>query len=757
MTQSTFETLGLPAPLLRALLETGYTTPTPIQQQAIPPLLAGRDILGLAETGSGKTAAFTLPILARLSDDGQPAKPKNIRALILAPTRELAIQIGDSISTYGKNLSLTHAVIYGGVGISPQIRTLAGGVDVLVATPGRLIDLAGSRALRFDDVRHFVLDEADRMLDMGFIRDVRRIVRALPKSRQSLLFSATMPDDIAELAAEMLNDPVRIEVARTGTPVDRIMQRVHFVEEHKKRAAIVALLKNPALARVIAFTRTKRGADRLARVLQAASIEAYAIHGNKSQSARQNALASFRDGQARVLVATDIAARGIDIDAITHVINYDIPNVPETYVHRIGRTARAGASGAAISLCGPEERSYLRDIERLMGLSVADAGGIEDIATVEASLPPVRRAKTVASGDDTETHFVRERGKVEGRRFVPRLLERDAWHEGKDLRAHAEQAKDVQEQRRRVPDRDDHRRSDDRRKSFETSGERRDQRPGPRPGPRDRDRPSYSSQDKRERDGSRFRSEYRPGGNDRSADSRDRTDPGDRTRSQQRDRSPRREGTPPSRSERGQGRPPRQNGERPWHNRDRAQESASRPDHRSGSDRPWRKEGDARSTERWSPGQGDQRRPRPHEGNRSSQRDGQARPDNGERRFQRDERGPRPQRSEQHGDRASSGRPHRDRDERPWRERSDRPTAGQRESNDGAPRRTSPHRYGDRDGSSRDRNNNARHGAEQRSPDRQTDGSVRRSEKPVGVRPFRTKPNQSGDRRRERPTRNAGS
>ena len=296
--------------------------------------------------------------------------------LILAPTRELAIQIAESLGTYGKYTTLTHTLIFGGVGANPQMRAMQKGVDIVVATPGRLLDLIASRHVFLDEVTHFVLDEADRMLDMGFIHDVRRIVKLLPKSRQSLLFSATMPDDIAKLAAEMLNNPQRVEVARAGKTVDRIEQSVHFVGAKEKRAALAALLQNAEMKRVIVFTRTKRGANRVADTLDVAGISAVAIHGNKSQNARQAALEQFRKGEARVLVATDIAARGIDIDDITHVINYELPNMPESYVHRIGRTARAGADGIAIALCAPDERPYLRDIERLTKTPLTDAGAV---------------------------------------------------------------------------------------------------------------------------------------------------------------------------------------------------------------------------------------------------------------------------------------------------------------------------------------------------------------------------------------------
>jgi len=371
----TFSGLGLFEPLCRALSAENYTNPTPIQTRAIPPLLAGRDLLGIAQTGTGKTAAFALPIMQALRASGERAGPRATRALVLAPTRELAIQIAVAFRTYGRHLNLRHAVVYGGVGQRPQVEALKRGVDVLIATPGRLLDLYGQGHVRFEGLRHLVLDEADRMLDMGFIRDVRKIVAALPRRRQTIFLSATMPQSVAGLAAEMLNDPVRVAVTPTATPVERIAQSVFFVANPEKRSLLVRVLRDPDLSRAIVFTRTKHGANRVAEQLGKAGIAAEAIHGNKSQGARQRALESFRNGQSRVLVATDIAARGIDVDGITHVINFELPNVPEDYVHRIGRTARAGAEGAAISFCGPEEQAYLRDIETLTRQRLAVAGG----------------------------------------------------------------------------------------------------------------------------------------------------------------------------------------------------------------------------------------------------------------------------------------------------------------------------------------------------------------------------------------------
>jgi ATP-dependent RNA helicase RhlE len=366
-----FSELALVEPLQRALQDEKYETPTPIQAQAIPHLLAGRDLLGIAQTGTGKTAAFALPILQRLSANRVAPQRGNVRALILTPTRELAIQIGESFRAYGRHLGLRHAVIFGGVGQKPQVDALQRGLDILVATPGRLLDLMQQRHTRFDTLEVFVLDEADRMLDMGFIHDVKRIVAVLPKVRQNLLFSATMPATIASLAAGMLKDPVRVEVTPAASTVDRIDQRLYHVAAGNKRALLADMLKDKALARVLVFTRTKHGANRVADQLGRGGFGVEAIHGNKSQAARQRALANFRTGRTRVLVATDIAARGIDIDEISHVVNYDIPNESETYVHRIGRTARAGAAGIALSFCDPAERAYLRDIEKLIRRSIA--------------------------------------------------------------------------------------------------------------------------------------------------------------------------------------------------------------------------------------------------------------------------------------------------------------------------------------------------------------------------------------------------
>jgi ATP-dependent RNA helicase RhlE len=367
---TTFSDLGLAAPILQALQGEGYATPTPIQAKAIPTVLAGRDLLGIAQTGTGKTAAFALPIIHRLAAERRQAHRRGCRVLVLTPTRELATQIAESFRAYGRHLGLSVAVVFGGVGHRPQTQALARGVDVLVATPGRLIDHIAQRDISLAGTEVFVLDEADRMLDLGFLPPIRRIVSQLPKQRQNLFFSATMPAEIGKLADDLLRDPVRIAVTPSASTVDSVTQRVLHIESHNKRSLLVELFADPQMSRALVFTRTKRGADRVARHLEAAGICVAAIHGNKSQSQREQALAAFRASKVRVLVATDIAARGIDVDQVTHVVNYELPEVPESYVHRIGRTARAGATGTAISLCDADERNLLRDIERLTRQSI---------------------------------------------------------------------------------------------------------------------------------------------------------------------------------------------------------------------------------------------------------------------------------------------------------------------------------------------------------------------------------------------------
>ncbi len=393
-----FSRLGLVAPLQRAVSDAGYTDPTPIQAQSIPHLLEGRDLLGCARTGTGKTAAFALPILQRLSSNAQRAHAGCARALVLVPTRELASQVGQSFQTYGKNLRLSVAVIYGGVGQASQVRALARGIDVLVATPGRLLDLMQQGHVKLDRVETLVLDEADHMLDLGFIPDVRRVLAALPKQRQTLLFSATMPPPISALAERILSRPVKVQVTPSASTVEEVEQRVYFVTRAGKAGLLAELLADPAVERALVFTRTKRGADRVARKLVSDGIPAQAIHGNKSQVARERTLKGFRGGKVRVLVATDIAARGLDVDDITHVINYELPNVPETYVHRIGRTARAGASGVAISLCDGEERAHLRDIERLIRRELGVVGSPEGQRRLAQQTTPARRHASARDG-----------------------------------------------------------------------------------------------------------------------------------------------------------------------------------------------------------------------------------------------------------------------------------------------------------------------------------------------------------------------
>ncbi|MGE0740614.1 MAG: DEAD/DEAH box helicase [Hyphomonadaceae bacterium] len=353
------------APILKALDAEGYATPTPIQTQAIPIVLGGRDLIGLAQTGTGKTAAFALPILDRLMLNRKHAGERSCRALVLAPTRELAAQIGDSFRAYGRFLGLSTAVVFGGASMFKQKQALYRGVDILVATPGRLLDHTAQRSLRLDKVEILVLDEADHMLDMGFIHDLRRIATLVPKNRQTLFFSATMPPPIAELAEQFLESPERVAVTPVSSTAERVEQAVIHVDHSRKQDLLHALLANKAIKRGLVFARTKHGADRVVRKLEAAGFEAEAIHGNKSQGQRTRALEAFKKGKARLLVATEIAARGIDVDDVSHVINFDLPNVPEQYVHRIGRTARAGQGGTAISFCAPDERAYLKDIEKL--------------------------------------------------------------------------------------------------------------------------------------------------------------------------------------------------------------------------------------------------------------------------------------------------------------------------------------------------------------------------------------------------------
>ena len=384
-----FTELLLAEPILRAVSSEGYTVATPVQEQAIPHILRGRDMLGCAQTGTGKTAAFALPILHRLSIAARPGGAARPRCLVLCPTRELAIQIAESFRVYGKHLGLRCAVVYGGVGVGPQAEALRRGVDILIATPGRLLDLLGQRLADLRSVEVLVLDEADRMLDMGFIQDIRKIIAVLGARRQTLLFSATIPTDIRKLAGAILRDPVTVQIARASPEADGIDQSVYFVSRTEKPAMLAHLVNELPMSRALVFTRTKHGADRLVRRLHDSGIRAEAIHGNKTQNARQRALENFRSGRMFLLVATDVASRGIDVDGITHVVNYDLSDEPETYVHRIGRTARAGASGAAVSFCDPEEMPNLRAIEKLIRrpIPVKTARASAQIRKPESRIP----------------------------------------------------------------------------------------------------------------------------------------------------------------------------------------------------------------------------------------------------------------------------------------------------------------------------------------------------------------------------------
>ena len=367
---TSFQDFGLADPISRALTEENYVTPTPIQAQTIPIAITGRDVIGIAQTGTGKTASFALPILHRILENRVRPQPKTCRVLVLSPTRELSGQILDSFNAYGRHLRLSATLAIGGVPMGRQVRAVMPGIEVMVATPGRLLDMVQGNALKLNQVEFLVLDEADRMLDMGFINDIRKVVAKLPARRQTLFFSATMPKDIAELAEHMLRDPARVAVTPVASTAERIIQRIIQVDHSAKPSILAELIKSEPVNRALVFTRTKHGADKVVRSLEKAGIPAQAIHGNKSQNHRERVLASFRNGDIRTLVATDIAARGIDVDGITHVFNFDLPNVPETYVHRIGRTARAGADGTAISLVAGEENTYLRDIERLTRVSL---------------------------------------------------------------------------------------------------------------------------------------------------------------------------------------------------------------------------------------------------------------------------------------------------------------------------------------------------------------------------------------------------
>ncbi len=413
-----FNNLQLVEPVLQALSKEGYTTPTPIQQQAIPAILEKRDLLGCAQTGTGKTAAFTIPILQLMFQQFESEKPKNrrIQTLILTPTRELAIQIGESIKAYGYFLPFNYKVVFGGVPQFSQVQAIRNGVDILVATPGRLLDLMQQRVLSLDDINYFVLDEADRMLDMGFVHDVKRIIAKLPAKRQTLFFSATMPNEIKQLADMLLSNPVKVEVTPPASTVDMIQQSVYYVEKHNKQSLLIQLLKDETIETVLVFTTMKHAADKLTVQLNRAGIRAEAIHGNKAQNARQRALENFKNRKTRVLVATDIAARGIDIDDLTHVLNYELPNVAETYVHRIGRTGRAGASGIAISFCDWSEKTFLTDIQKLTKKTIPVVKDhMYDISSMHSMPVAAKAAGTPVAGFHNAA-----RGKRYGKAFMQR-------------------------------------------------------------------------------------------------------------------------------------------------------------------------------------------------------------------------------------------------------------------------------------------------------------------------------------------------
>jgi len=428
---TSFNDFGLAEPITRALAEEQYSTPTPIQSDAIPVVLAGRDIVGIAQTGTGKTAAFALPILHRLAAQPREAARKSCRVLVLSPTRELSGQILDSFRAYGRHLQLTSALVIGGVPMGRQVRDLMNGRDVLVATPGRLLDLVKSNALRLNAIEVLVLDEADRMLDMGFIHDIRTIVAKLPKERQTLLFSATMPREIAELAAQMLRDPARVAVTPVASTAERVEQRVIHVERAAKPALLTEVLRNEQ-GQALVFTRTKHGADKVARNLSKAGVPAEAIHGNKSQNQRERVLGAFRAGKLKTLVATDIAARGIDVTGISHVINYDLPNIPESYVHRIGRTARAGAAGIATSFCDHEERAFLRDIEKLIQMSIPAtdrrSGQQQDRQPAKHHRPQQPRGQQQDRGGHRQKRGGQQQNR--GHRQPPRFGKQPNRHEG---------------------------------------------------------------------------------------------------------------------------------------------------------------------------------------------------------------------------------------------------------------------------------------------------------------------------------------
>lgn len=441
-----FSDLKLHESLQKAVAESGYTQPTPIQEQAIPALLKGHDLLGCAQTGTGKTAAFALPILNNLLAHTRKIDRKHARVLVLTPTRELAIQIYDSFKTYGKHTRLSYSVVYGGVGQAPQVKSLANGVDVLVATPGRLLDLINQKFLSLAQVEVFVLDEADRMLDMGFIHDIKKVLAILPKHRHNLFFSATMPPDIEKLASTILVNPVRIEVTPVSSTAEMIQQSLMYVDQPRKRDLLRHVLQDPSLKRVIVFTRTKHGANRVVEVLEKNQIRAEAIHGNKSQNARQRALENFRSGKSRVLVATDIAARGIDIDDITHVINFEIPNIAESYVHRIGRTARAGTEGIAISFCDREEKSFVRDIEKLIGKSIPVVTDHPFHSAIIADSKPIGSGKAKAMIEGRENSRPPQKKKFHKPTRMGRDGQRKAAHSAAKTEGHKEAGREPAKQ-----------------------------------------------------------------------------------------------------------------------------------------------------------------------------------------------------------------------------------------------------------------------------------------------------------------------
>ena len=411
-----FKELHLIAPILKALEAEGYTEPTPIQEQSIPHILRGKDLLGCAQTGTGKTAAFAIPILQNLMlQQKEDAYNHNIKALILTPTRELAIQIDESFESYGKYTGIRHAVIFGGVSQAMQTNQLRNGVDILIATPGRLLDLIGQKFVNLNHLRMFVLDEADRMLDMGFIHDVRKIIALIPEKRQTLFFSATMPPEITRLSTSILTNPVRVEVAAVSSTAENVDQHIYLVEKNDKRQLLIHLLKNGTIQNALVFTRTKYGADKIAKELFRANIKADSIHGNKTQNARQKALNNFKEGKIRVLVATDIAARGIDVEELSHVINFELPNIPETYVHRIGRTGRAGNSGSALSFCDMEERAYLRDIHKLIDKTIPVVEGHPYASTMQFVQTPVAPSNPMNRKPASHSGFRRTRTWKQGR------------------------------------------------------------------------------------------------------------------------------------------------------------------------------------------------------------------------------------------------------------------------------------------------------------------------------------------------------